>query len=290
MRIEQITTALSQIAKPMLCEKADAEFINLFQDKKYLASKKFDGCRALMIKEDNKIILKGRSGYTYEEKFKEVVEFFNLFPNGTILDGELTCKTFQNCQARCLTKNKYKLEELQSMFPATYYIFDIIAYDFEDLTELSFIERQEKLKDIFGGYKTITDDKMGDCGVSNSVILVENSEKIGEMWEKAKNEKWEGIILKNPNSTYQFKRSNDWLKLKCTKTKLIEFDSYTINNAGVRAVSKDGLVTCQIGGKQNSNKFLEIHKKNGVVNVLVGYLEQIESGALRMPICKGVKE
>jgi bifunctional non-homologous end joining protein LigD len=269
MKIEKVTTKLSQTIKPMLCEKADAYLFNetdLYSD--FLASRKFDGTRALFIKEDNKIILKGRSGYTYENKFKEIVKKLEFLPNGTILDGEICCETFQKCQGRCLTKDIFKLAELEKTSPAIYFVFDILAYKYEDLTNFSFTERQEYLSESLGGYKASSEGEIVAYNGNVSVLLVENTPKIKELWEKAQKEKWEGIILKNPNSTYEFKRNRNWLKLKCVKTKDLIFDRYTANNAGVRAVSVEGIV-CQVSGKENSKKFLDIFNEKGKVKVEV---------------------
>ena len=94
------------------------------------------------------------------------------------------------------------------------------------------------------------------------------------------------ICIKNPNSSYEFKRSKSWLKLKCVKQRVIEFDTYTINNAGVRAESRNGIAV-QCSGF-HSQKFIEQHNKHGKVNINVEYLEEMKSGALRMPICKEV--
>jgi len=282
MILEEVKRKLSTIAKPMLLEKTNECFISQLENYGYLASRKFDGVRVLAIKENDKIILKGRSGYTYEEKFKEIVEALSFLPNGTILDGEMCCDTFQHAQARTLTKDKLKSSELQKLYPATYHIFDILGCDYEDLCNFPLNYRLEKLRGVF-----VSRGKLGDCGGVYPLNLVENSHDIQELWEKAQKEKWEGVVLKNPNSHYEFKRSKSWLKLKCLSQRVLEFDVYTTNNAGVRAVSREGICV-QIGGKENSSKFIQQFEKNGVVKVNVEFLEEMESGMLRMAVCKEV--
>lgn len=271
--------------KPMLCKVADKNLISFYEQINYLASKKYDGTRAIAIIQDKKVILKGRSGYTYENKFPEIVaELINTFPDGTIIDGELCCNTFQQTQSRCLTKDGYKSLELVEKYPAKYFIFDIIADGYNNIADSSLTERLK----ILGGYLDITDANIVDCRASKRLIFVEHTSKIKELWEKAKKEDWEGIVIKNQNSAYSFKRSSDWLKLKCVKRRVIEFIEYSLNNAGVRAVSKEGIV-CQIAGEQ-SRKFIELHNKNQSVKVEVEYLEQFENGNLRQPVCKEVIE
>lgn len=270
----------------MLCEKADLELLSYYEKLGFIASQKYDGTRALMILQNGKIILKGRSGYTYENKFPEIIKALkelNL-KEGTILDGELICDDFQKIQSRTLTKEGYKTKELSEKYPAKYLIFDILANGYNDISNFSLIERL----DILRGYFTIADTKKMQPYLPKCLFLVENTPKIKELWEKAKIENWEGIIIKNPKSVYQNRRSNNWLKLKCVKRRIIEFSEYTLNNAGVRAISKNGIVI-QIAGK-HSKKFLELYNKNGFVNVEVEYLEEFKSGMLRQPICKEVKE
>ena len=62
MILEEVKRKLSTIAKPMLLEKTNECFISQLENYGYLASRKFDGVRVLAIKENDKIILKGRSG------------------------------------------------------------------------------------------------------------------------------------------------------------------------------------------------------------------------------------
>jgi len=273
MKIEVEKRALSRMVKPMLLNKAEPNLLDFYEQNKYVASEKKDGVRVIAIKEDNKIILLGRSGYTYETKFKEIVKALEFLPDGTILDGEMCCDTFQHTQARTLTKNQYKLTELEQLYPATYYVFDCLAMGYEDLVDLSLWERLPYLKIV---------ERRGDM----SVLCVENTPKIKELWETAQKEGWEGIVIKNINSQYQFKRSNEWLKLKCVKTKLLEFETYTINKAGVRAATKDK-IAIQVAG-HHSKTFLEQFEKHGKVKVLVEYLEEFDSGKLRMPVTKEV--
>lgn len=276
MKLQETTRQLSKMVKPMLLGKADKTLIPNYEKLGYVASEKKDGVRVIAIKENNKIILMGRSGYTYETKFKEIVKALEFIPDGTILDGEVVAGTFQHTQARTLTKNKFKIDEYEKLYPATYYVFDILAYEYEDLCDLSLWERL--------GYIKIVQEK-----ASVGVLFIENTTNIEELWKKAQKEGWEGICIKNKNSRYEFgKRSNEWLKLKCVKQRVIEFESYTQNNAGVRAVSKEGIAV-QVAG-HHSRKFLEQYEKNGVVSVEVEYLEQMKSGALRMPVCKEVLE
>ena len=255
----------------MLCEKANIEDLN----RELLGSRKYDGVRCLAICRDGKITLLGRSNKCYNDNFPEIVE--ELKGMNCIFDGEICCENFQITQSRTLTQDKEKLKELQKKHKATYYIFDILEDYGEDLKNKTFCERISHLGDKFSSEYFVYD---------TNLELVKNSMDIKALWEKAQREKWEGIILKNPEGIYQDKRSDNWLKLKTTKTRDIEFSLYTINNAGIRA--DNGLIAVQVSGK-NSKIFLSEIKKNGKAIVEVEYLEEFDNGKLRMPVCKEVK-
>lgn len=261
-----------------LCNKADVSLLDWYEQNGYLASRKIDGTRAVASITDRKVsTLIGRSGYTYENKFPEICEeLIRLFPDNTIIDGELCCSTFQQTQSRTLTKDKYKIAELIKKYPAKFYVFDILKLRGEDLTTKPLKERLEILENNINTINSI-----------NYISYISHTLKIKKLWEQAQKEEWEGIVIKNPNSVYQGKRSNDWLKLKCLQRRVIEFITYSLNNAGVRAVSKDGIVV-QVSGEQ-SKKFINLHNKNKKVNVEVEFLSEFgDSKKLRMPVCKGV--
>src|SRR3990167_8083866 len=130
MKLQKTKTQLNaENLEPMLCNKADVNLLDWYESNNYLASHKLDGTRAIALIQNGKVILKGRSGYTYENKFPEICEeLIKIFPDGTILDGEICCSTFQQTQSRTLTKDGLKSLELVKKYPAKCFIFDILSY------------------------------------------------------------------------------------------------------------------------------------------------------------------
>ncbi len=121
-----------------------------------------------------------------------------------------------------------------------------------------------------------------DCGE-----LVKSTIDLIGLWEKAKSEDWEGIVIKNPNGVYEMKRSWNVLKIKCEKHKDIDFVSYEINNAGIRCESEDG-IAIQITGS-NSIPVKSAIDELGKCRVEVKYLNETKNKKLRMPVFSKIK-
>src|SRR5919112_486420 len=99
-----------------------------------------------------------------------------------------------------------EIEFLSKQFPATYYVFDILYLDGNNMQNLEFLERRRILTNIVN---------------TNSKIQISNFiEEYGiEVFREATRMKLEGIVAKRKTSRYfQGIRSNDWLKIKSIKT------------------------------------------------------------------------
>jgi len=228
-----------------------------------LGSRKIDGVRCLAICKEN-IILKGRGTTNLTKVFTEIVE--KLKGLNCILDGEIVCDTFEHTQARVHTQNKLKSKLLKKEYPAKYYVFDILNINGKDLRDLPLIKRLQFLKEL-------------------PVDLVENTFDLVNLWERAKKENWEGIIIKNPLSRYVMRRSYNWLKIKYIKSKDVIINSYEINPAGIRA---DGEIAVQISGK-NAELVKKKIDETGKCKIEVHYLNETSSGKLRMATFKCIK-
>jgi DNA ligase D-like protein (predicted ligase) len=86
--------------------------------------------------------------------------------------------------------------------PLTYYVFDILWLDGEDVRSKPLRERKQLLKDTidFHGPLRFTEHR-NEGGVA--------------YFQEACRKGWEGVIAKRADSPYSSKRSKDWLKFKC---------------------------------------------------------------------------
>lgn len=235
---------------------------------KWIGQRKFDGCRAWVFCVGSEVRIKGRSGRDYTNKFPEIVDELKELNLNCLLDGELICNTFDEVASRVHTENKLKTKLLVNKYPAKLMIFDLVKQG-------TYIERYKELLLLFKNYHL------------KSIGIVGSSVDLVGLWEKAKAEDWEGIVIKNPNALYERKRSWNCLKIKCEKYKDIDFVSYEINTAGIRCESEDG-IAIQITGS-NSIPVKSAIDGLGKCKVEVKYLNETKNKKLRMPVFSKIK-
>lgn len=210
---------------------------------KKLVSAKLDGVRVLAIIHPNKEIkLYSRNGKelhnfnTIVESLKEGIDYTKLV-EAIVLDGEVMSSSFQD-----LMKQIYRKEAIDTN-DATYYIFDYIP-----------------LKAFQQGYYEVTQnvriDQLNNLVIDtkvNNIKLLHNKEvdlstsEGQEQFKQINNEaiqnKFEGLMIKDPNAPYECKRTTSWLKLKPfieVSLQVIAIEEGTGKNIG-----KLGALTCK---------------------------------------------
>jgi len=234
---------------------------------KWIAQRKYDGVLAIAICTDGLTKIIGRNGTDLTNRFPKIAEEMKQF-NGSFM-GEIICDTFKHTCSRAKTENRFKSKLLVDEYPAKFMIFDIINKE-------PYCIRYDKLLKTF------------QYNYEHLDIVKSTNDLIG-LWEQAKREKWEGIIIKNPMGKYEDKRTKTQLKVKYVKSRDIEFVRFEENPAGVKVFSEDDFIKVQVSGSQ-SNAVRENIQNTGSCMIEVEYLEEFESGKLRMPVCKEVKE
>jgi len=252
----------------MLCETgkiSDVEKYHL----KWLGNRKLDGVRCFAVC-DEQIKLIGRSGSDYTSKFPEIVEGLKGFKG--ILDGEIACIDFDKTASRVHTENKLKSKILINQYPAIFYVFDLLALNGEDFRNKILIDR----------IRVLSVQKF-----ENTIQLVKYTPDLVNLWETAQKENWEGIVIKNPVSTYSDKRSWNWIKIKKEITRDITAISYEINPAGIRIESKEGFA-CQISGLNSQLVKTKIDETGNCLIEVKG-MEITANGMIRQIVFKGIK-
>jgi ATP-dependent DNA ligase len=143
---------------------------------------KYDGIRVFLFKSGEKLVISSKHGGIYTPKgtphvFAKVPEFLHA-PNRMILDGE------------------YVARESKGL-----YLFDVLQVDDRDLREKTLTDRKKVLREILKG-----------TGLEVPCTLAGTSDKIMALRNEAVEQGGEGIIVKNPESSYG--QPNSWLKLK----------------------------------------------------------------------------
>lgn len=185
---------IPEFIAPMLATLVDKPF----DHDDWLFEVKWDGFRALAFVDQGKVELKSRNKLLFNEKFPSIVKNLQKIKGSVILDGEIVVVD---------QKGKSHFQLIQNFKEGSnvlcYYVFDILYKDHEDLMEKPLIERKEILRKFL---------KHWDLSL---IRFSDHILKDGKRFFKAAaKEHLEGIIGKKITSSYQPKRSHDWVKIK----------------------------------------------------------------------------
>ncbi|HWM02776.1 MAG TPA: non-homologous end-joining DNA ligase [Actinophytocola sp.] len=189
---------------PMLATHSEHHFT----DENWVFERKFDGIRALSIRDGWRPQLWTRNQRRIDDSFPELVAALaelggsRFVADGEIvaLDGETT--SFATLQARLQLTGTDRTAPRR--LPVFYYLFDLLSLDGTELTRRPLRERKRLLRGAFR-YR----DPLRYC---------EHRERDGEAYyRQACASGWEGLVAKRADSTYHAGPSDDWLKLKCVR-------------------------------------------------------------------------
>jgi DNA ligase-1 len=172
----------------------------------------------------------------------------------TVLDGEIISDNFQN-----LMKQIHRKITIQNS-DASLYLFDILPFeDFEKgFYKVSYSQRSEELIEWYNSF--IVDKKKIQIIDKKSVNLDNvNGKEIFKQFNKDSIIKgYEGIMIKDPDSFYECKRSTTWLKSKPfieISLKVTDFEEGTGRNIGrLGAIIAEG---------EDEGKFFKINVGSG---------------------------
>ncbi|MEC4565484.1 RNA ligase family protein [Paenibacillus sp. CMAA1739] len=186
---------MNMFVSPMLLHKADNN--EPFNSNLYLTELKLDGIRLLVDTRDG-VRLYTRHENEVTGKFPELIDNIPI-ENGTTLDGELIVTDSEGKPNFESVMERFKSRK--SKHKVTFCAFDIINYKGESVTHLPLIERKEILESAFKDNEYYTKTKF---------ILGHGV----EYFNLTKQQKLEGIVLKDIGSRYEIdKRSDKWLKV-----------------------------------------------------------------------------
>lgn len=187
---------------------------DLPQGEDWIYELKFDGVRALAIKNGEGIDLISRNAKDFTGKFPEIAAALKgLRCKDAVLDGEIVAldragrSSFQLLQARELGGERP---------PIFYYVFDVIQLDGKDLTSVPLLQRKAMLKALLAD--------LPDRVRFSASIQAESDRVLKEM--KARG--LEGVIAKRKQSKYEIgRRSGAWVKFKWTTQQEFVIGGYT---------------------------------------------------------------
>jgi len=173
---------------------------------------KFDGYRIICYIRNNSIQLFTRNQLDWTHKMPVLANALKkLKIKNAILDGELVVLNQQQHSDFQLLQNTLHHEADAAL---VYCVFDIIYHDGYDLRKLSLLERKTILKDLIGTQNFI---RYSDHVIGNGELVFAKACELG----------LEGIVSKNIHSPYVEKRTQQWLKSKCTQQQEFVIVGYT---------------------------------------------------------------
>lgn len=167
----------------------------------WLFEMKYDGYRALAAVAGDQVRIFTRNANDWTVQFHSMVApLAKLTKGSALLDGEIVAFKDGRTDFSALK------DALSNGAPLSYFAFDLLEQDGEDLRKLPLTDRKARLKTL------IENGKAGPA-VHYSEHVVGNGQAVFEAMRDAG---FEGVVAKLGRSPYRGERSRDWLKIKAT--------------------------------------------------------------------------
>jgi bifunctional non-homologous end joining protein LigD len=182
---------------------------------------KWDGIRALLHIDKESLIIYTRNNNRCERQYPELqVLPHYIEADQAILDGEIVVldergiSKFELIQPRIHNQDANAIAKMGQKNPVHFYAFDLLYLNGYDLRSVPLIERKQALAGILKPYPLL---RLSDYFTNSGEELLAAARQTG----------LEGLIAKCATSTYQSRRSRDWLKVKLTSEQEFVIAGYT---------------------------------------------------------------
>ena len=199
-----VKRAMPTTIHPMLAESIEKPF----DDPDWLFEIKWDGYRAIAFIDNGKVRLVSRNQNELTARYPELKDMPEFVKAKTaILDGEVVALDAEGCASFSLMQQRTGFRPgghraaAKADVPVLYYAFDLLYLDGYDWRRVPLVERKKKLASLL---------TLGD-----SLRYSDHYAAQGKaLFEIARQKKLEGILAKKRNSSYEERRSREWLKIK----------------------------------------------------------------------------
>ncbi len=191
--------------EPMLATATDEPFTR----DGWIFEPKYDGARALVVKQDGRVRIVARSGRDATHVYPEIARAATHLPaDEFVLDGEVVApdtggrSSFERLQRRFSLSDPHAIARAELETPIVYQTFDLLQAMGRDLRTRPLLVRKQLLSTLV--------PRLG------LLRYVDHVEREGEaLFAAAAEHDLEGVIAKRSDSTYTSgRRSSKWLKLK----------------------------------------------------------------------------
>lgn len=203
----------------------------------WLFELKLDGYRLRAARENGVAKLISRKGHDMTAAFPEIARAVAALPyDGLILDGEIVVlddaghPSFNRLQNRARLSGLPLIKRAAVETPATFYVFDLLAFEGYDVRPLPLEKRKAVLAKLLPR--------------AGALRYSEHFETTGEeLYEHVVQLGLEGIMAKKADSAYRGGRSANWLKIRADRT-----DDFAVVGYSKPQGSRGGFGALLVGG------------------------------------------
>ena len=176
---------------------------------------KYDGFRALSGLSEGRVALVSRTGLDLSVRFPAVTAALAEVTHGeAVLDGEIIAGPHGGG----------RFQDLQAGGAARYVAFDLLLLGAEDLRARPLSERRARLERLLAGAPPVLTVAETVAGPLSAALA------------RARAEGWEGLLAKDPGSSYQGRRSSAWRKIKLVRAQELAVVGYTPASYSAEAI------------------------------------------------------
>ena len=182
----------------------------------WLHELKYDGYRCLIAVGDGQVRCYTRNGLDWTDRFSGLVPSALALPvESALIDGEVVVLDDQGHSSFAALQ-----QALKSKAPLTYFAFDLLAINGEDISRLPQIDRKARLKELVGVY-----------GEQGAIYYSEHVQGEGDaVFASLCEQGQEGIVSKRADAPYRSGRNRSWLKVKCGKRQEFVIGGWTASD------------------------------------------------------------
>lgn len=195
----KVTGPKAAYVEPMKCKLLDSPPAK----GDWIYELKFDGFRAICVKNGRDVELFSRSHKSLNGRFPEIAEALrDIAADNCVIDGEIVALDAQG-------KSSFQLLQNSNLPGArrpdlSYYAFDLLHLNGENLQKLPLLERKKRLKELIENRHDSI--RYSSAIEGDPAAILEQVRKLG----------MEGLIAKQTKSLYEpGLRSGAWVKIKC---------------------------------------------------------------------------
>lgn len=205
---------LRRVFPPMLATLADAPPRDQSQ---WLFEPKYDGFRATAAIVERSVALWSRNSLDLSERFPQIAQTLKRIRRDMVIDGEIVALDEKGAP-------RFQLLQRGEHAQTVYVVFDILWLQGEDVRRLPLEDRRELLQKALAkppAFVRIADQLSGDAH-----DLLASAAKHG----------LEGLIGKLRGSSYENRRSKNWIKLKAQNVQELAVIGYTPSTHSTREI------------------------------------------------------